>query len=57
MLAFNNNYTNKSFRIKGQKMFALGKINQMERKTCSYLKWQLNVEPSTLSDFLKLCLT
>jgi len=33
------------------KMFALQEIKQMERAMCSYLEWQLNVEPSTLRDF------
>jgi hypothetical protein len=32
-------------------MFALREINQMEREMCSYLEWQLNVDPSTLRDF------
>ncbi|KAF8487731.1 hypothetical protein F5888DRAFT_1810486 [Russula emetica] len=26
-------------------------INQMEREMCSYLEWQLNVDPTTLRDF------
>jgi hypothetical protein len=32
-------------------MFALWEINQMECEICSYLEWQLNVDPSTLRDF------
>jgi hypothetical protein len=32
----------------GQGMFALQEINQMEQEMCSYLEWQLNVDPSTL---------
>ncbi|KAH9961122.1 hypothetical protein BC827DRAFT_1260608 [Russula dissimulans] len=44
-------YSNKSWCIVGQGMFALREINQMEREMCSYLEWQLNVEPSTLRDF------
>ena len=44
-------YSNKSWCIVGQGMFALREINQMEREMCSYLEWQLNVEPSILRDF------
>jgi hypothetical protein len=44
-------YSNKSWSIVGQGMFALREINQMEREMCSYLEWQLNVEPSLLQDF------
>jgi len=44
-------YSNKSWCIVGQGMFALREINQMEREMCSYLEWQLNVDPSTLRDF------
>ncbi|TFY74863.1 hypothetical protein EWM64_g9149, partial [Hericium alpestre] len=44
-------YSNKSWCIVGQGMFALREINQMEREMCSYLEWQLNVEPTTLRDF------
>ena len=36
-------YSNKSWCIVGQGMFALREINQMEREMCSYLEWQLNV--------------
>jgi len=32
-------------------MFAFWEINQMERKMCSHLEWQLNVDPSMLRDF------
>jgi hypothetical protein len=38
----------------GQGMFALQEINQMEQEMCSYLKWQLNVEPSMLLLKLRL---
>lgn len=44
-------YSNKSWCIVGQGMFALREINQMEREMCSYLEWQLNVDPQTLRDF------
>ena len=47
----NDTYSNKSWCIIGQGMFALQEINQMEREMCSYLEWQLNVNPSTLRDF------
>ncbi|GJE91416.1 hypothetical protein PsYK624_075660 [Phanerochaete sordida] len=46
-------YSNKSWSIVGQGMFALREINQMEREMCSYLEWQLNVEPTTLAEFEK----
>ena len=32
-------------------MFALREINQMEREMCSYLEWQLNVDPTELREF------
>jgi hypothetical protein len=44
-------YSNKSWCIVGQGMFALREINQMEREMCSYLEWQLNVDPSALKEF------
>lgn len=44
-------YSNKSWSIVGQGMFALREINQMEREMCSYLEWQLNVEPTQLREF------
>ncbi|EPQ55085.1 hypothetical protein GLOTRDRAFT_41750, partial [Gloeophyllum trabeum ATCC 11539] len=44
-------YSNKSWCIVGQGMFALREINQMEREMCSYLEWELNVEPSLLKEF------
>ena len=44
-------YSNKSWSIVGQGMFALREINQMEREMCSYLEWQLNVEPNALAEF------
>jgi hypothetical protein len=34
-------YSNQSWCIVGQKMFALKEMNQMEREMCSYLDWQL----------------
>ena len=44
-------YSNKSWSIVGQGMFALREINQMEREMCTYLEWQLNVEPNALKEF------
>ncbi|EPT02571.1 hypothetical protein FOMPIDRAFT_1047913 [Fomitopsis schrenkii] len=44
-------YSNKSWSIVGQAMFALREINQMEREMCSYLEWQLNIEPEALKEF------
>jgi hypothetical protein len=43
-------YSNKSWCIVGQGMFALWEINQMECEMCSYLEWQLNVDLSTLCE-------
>ena len=37
-------YSNKSWCIVAQGMFALREINQMEREMCSYLEWQLNID-------------
>ncbi|EIN06688.1 hypothetical protein PUNSTDRAFT_18136, partial [Punctularia strigosozonata HHB-11173 SS5] len=47
-------YSNKSWCIVGQGMFALREINQMEREMCSYLEWELNVDPTSLSEFERL---
>jgi len=44
----NNTYSNKSWCIVGQGMFALQEINQMEWEMCSYLEWQLNIDPSSV---------
>jgi hypothetical protein len=44
-------YSNKSWCIVGQGMFALREVNQMEREMCAYLDWELNVEPDHLRDF------
>ena|SRR6266702_4310631 len=44
-------YSNKSWCVVGQGMFALQEINQMEHKMCLYLEWQLNVDPSVLVDY------
>ena len=44
-------YPNKYWCIASQGMFALREIDQMEREMCSYLEWQLNVEPSALKEF------
>ncbi|KAI5981972.1 hypothetical protein EDD15DRAFT_2405847, partial [Pisolithus albus] len=44
-------YSNKSWSIVAQGMFQLREINQMEREMCQYLEWELNVDPSTLSEF------
>ena len=41
-------YSNKSWCIVGQRMIALREINQMVREMCSYLEWQLNIDPSVL---------
>jgi hypothetical protein len=44
-------YSNKSWCIVGQGIFVLREINQMEWEMCSYLEWQLNVDPTTLHNF------
>ncbi|KAI0315301.1 hypothetical protein OF83DRAFT_1028823, partial [Amylostereum chailletii] len=46
-----NAYSNKSWYSAAQSMFALHEINQMEREMCSYLEWQLNVDPTVLREF------
>ncbi|KAI0051640.1 hypothetical protein FA95DRAFT_1460400, partial [Auriscalpium vulgare] len=46
-----NAYRNKSWCIVGQGMFQLREINQMEREMCSYLEWELNIDPATLHSF------
>jgi hypothetical protein len=44
-------YSNKSWCIVGQGMFALREVNQMEREMCAYLDWELNVDPDCLREF------
>ena len=44
-------HSDRSWCIVSLGMFALREINQMEREMCSYLEWQLNVEPSALKEF------
>jgi hypothetical protein len=44
-------YSNKSWSIVGQGMFALREVNQMEREMCAYLDWELNVDPDCLKQF------
>ncbi|KLO10902.1 hypothetical protein SCHPADRAFT_807019, partial [Schizopora paradoxa] len=44
-------YSNKSWAVVGQGMFALREINQMEREMCGYLEWQLNVPKEDLEAF------
>ena len=44
-------YSNQSWGIVAQKMFALKEINQMEREMCGYLEWNLNVSGSELESF------
>src|SRR5258708_4113263 len=50
-IIYDDTYSNKSWCIVGQGMFALWEINQMEREMCSYLEWQLSVDPLMLRDF------
>lgn len=44
-------YSNQSWCIVGQKMFALKEMNQMEREMCGYLDWQLNASAEEVEDF------
>ena len=44
-------YSNKSWCIVRQGMFAHWEINQMKQEMCFYLEWQLNIDPLTLCDF------
>lgn len=44
-------YSNQSWCIVGQKMFALKEINQMEREMCGYLDWNLNVSGEEVAEF------
>ncbi|EPS93992.1 hypothetical protein FOMPIDRAFT_1055465 [Fomitopsis schrenkii] len=37
-------------------MFALRRINQMEREMCSYVEWQFNIEPEALKELEAKCL-
>lgn len=44
-------YSNKSWAVVGQGMFALREINQMEREMLGYLEWSLNVPGEDLAKF------
>ncbi len=44
-------YSNQSWSIVAQKMFALKEINQMEREMCGYLEWNLNVAGEEVISF------
>ncbi|WWD17300.1 hypothetical protein CI109_101740 [Kwoniella shandongensis] len=44
-------YSNQSWGIVAQKMFALKEINQMEREMCGYLEWNLNVSGPEVLEF------
>jgi hypothetical protein len=44
-------YSNQSWGIVAQKMFALKEINQMEREMCGYLEWNLNVTGEEVEAF------
>jgi hypothetical protein len=44
-------YSNKSWCVVGQNLFALKEMNQMEREMCGYLDWQLNADPTDLESF------
>ena len=44
-------YSNQSWSIVAQKMFALKEINQMEREMCGYLEWNLNVSGEEVTSF------
>jgi hypothetical protein len=40
--------------IVAQGMFALCKVNQMEREMCNYLDWELTINNPILSNFEKM---
>lgn len=44
-------YSNQSWGIVAQKMFALKEINQMEREMCGYLEWNLNFGEREMLEF------
>ncbi|KAJ6577276.1 hypothetical protein B0H19DRAFT_1336230, partial [Mycena capillaripes] len=44
-------YSNKSWSIVTQGMFTLQEINQMVRKMCNYLDWELAVDNTILGNF------
>ncbi|RSH89826.1 hypothetical protein EHS25_001812 [Saitozyma podzolica] len=44
-------YSNQSWVIVAQNMFALQEINQMERELCAYLEWNLNVQGEEVVEF------
>ncbi|OJT04597.1 hypothetical protein TRAPUB_4687 [Trametes pubescens] len=44
-------YSNKSWSIVSQGMFALREINQMEQEMHSYLDWQLNIKANARLEF------
>ena len=44
-------YSNKSWAVVGQGMFALREINQMEREMLGYLEWSLNIPGEDLAKF------
>ena len=46
-------YSNKSWAVVGQGMFALREINQMEREMLGYLEWSLNIPGEDLVKFEK----
>jgi hypothetical protein len=46
-----NTYSNKSWLIVHQGMFALCEVNQMECEMCVYLNWELNADPNCLKQF------
>jgi hypothetical protein len=50
-VACDDTYSNKSWTVVGQGMFALREINQMEREMCGYLERQLGVEGGELATF------
>ncbi|RSH89737.1 hypothetical protein EHS25_001723 [Saitozyma podzolica] len=44
-------YSNQSWGIVAQKMFALKELNQMEREMCGYLEWNLNILGEEIIEF------
>ena len=44
-------YSNKSWAVVGQALFALREIREMEWEMCGYLEWHLNMPPEEVKNF------
>ncbi|KAH8114199.1 hypothetical protein DFH11DRAFT_1704425, partial [Phellopilus nigrolimitatus] len=50
-VVYDDIYSNKSWAVVRQGLFALREINQMEREMCAYIEWQLNIPGENLRAF------